>query len=161
MGMFQLKIDKYLDFGYNMCMKIIPLIAFAFLSIASSLYASPITSDTHQDLLEAIREVESNNNPDAVGDNGNAIGVYQIWEIYWKDAVEFDPSIGGEYKDCFNPEYAEKIVLAYWNRYGTIRRLGRTPTNEDLARIHNGGPNGYKKTATDKYWKKVKKKLNE
>ncbi len=31
------------------------------------------------DLLEAIRIVESNNNPDAVGDNGNAIGVYQIW----------------------------------------------------------------------------------
>ena len=25
-------------------------------------------------LLEAIRAVESNNNPDAVGDNGNAIG---------------------------------------------------------------------------------------
>ena len=44
-------------------------------------------------------------------------------------------------------------------RYATERRLGRTPTYEDVARIHNGGPNGYKKTATYKYWQKVKKKL--
>ena len=42
-----------------------------------------------------------------------------------------------------------------------MSRLGRTPTNEDLARIHNGGPNGYKKTATDGYWKKVKNKIDE
>lgn len=51
-------------------------------------------------------------------------------------------------------------------RYATVKRLGRVPTVEDIARIHNGGPNGYKKTATtpaqklklknlDKYWAKV------
>jgi hypothetical protein len=32
-------------------------------------------------------------------------------------------------------------------------------SDEVLARIHNGGPKGYKKTATVKYWNKVKKEL--
>ena len=125
-------------------------------SSADSLQVSP----SHRKLLDAIRQVESGNNPDAVGDNGNAIGAYQIWECYWKDAIEFDPSIGGEYKDCFDVEYSEKVVLAYWKRYATMKRIGRTPTDEDRARIHNGGPNGYKKEATVKYWSKVEVELN-
>jgi len=38
-------------------------------------------------------------------------------------------------------------------------RLGREATPEDLARIHNGGPNGYKSKLTIKYWERVKKYL--
>lgn len=123
-------------------------IAFA---IATSSYAGDL-----RPLLDAICKVESNCDPDAVGDGGKAIGPYQIWKVYWLDAVEFDPSIGGSYDDCLNKGYAEKVVRAYWARYATERRLGRPVTDEDRARIHNGGPNGYKKTATLKYWKKVK-----
>ena len=44
-------------------------------------------------------------------------------------------------------------------RYATRARLGRSPTDQDLARIHNGGPNGYKNPATLGYWQKVKKYL--
>ena len=114
---------------------------------------------SHTPLMDAICKVESNCNPSAVGDNGNAIGPYQIWYVYWKDAVEYDKSIGGKYEDCYNKEYSEKIVRAYWKRYANKKRLGREVTDEDRARIHNGGPNGYKKKATIKYWKKVKKEL--
>ena len=125
----------------------------SLLVLASPAFA--LTDKEFNDVLRAIRVVESNNNPDAVGDNGNAIGVYQIWRTYWTDATEFS-GIGGTYRDCFKPEYADKIVRAYMKRYATKRRLGREPTQEDIARIHNGGPNGYKKTATLKYWDKVK-----
>ena len=45
------------------------------------------------------------------------------------------------------------------HRYATVERLGREPTLEDIARIHNGGPNGFKKSSTDAYWAKVKKQL--
>lgn len=45
------------------------------------------------------------------------------------------------------------------NKYATEKRLGRQPTNEDLARMHNGGLNGYKNPNTVKYWDKVQKKL--
>lgn len=106
------------------------------------------------DLLEAIRIVESNNNPDAVGDNGNAIGVYQIWEDYHTDAC-MAGNIGGEYLDCYDPVYAESVVVEYMKRYAIKRRIGKV-TPEKIARIHNGGPNGYRWSATDKYWAKVK-----
>jgi len=110
-------------------------------------------------LLSAMRTVESGNDDSAVGDNGNAIGPFQIWKVYWQDALEHDPSIGGKYNDCFDPIYAEKVVRAYMARYATKNRLGRIPTAEDMARIHNGGPNGYKKESTVVYWKKVKNVL--
>ena len=117
---------------------------------------SPIEGITERDwnaLLEAIRIVESNNNPNAVGDSGNAIGVYQIWEDYHTDAC-MAGNISGEYLDCYNPVYAENVVVEYMKRYATKRRLG-TVTPEKVARIHNGGPNGWRIGATDKYWAKV------
>ena len=102
-------------------------------------------------LLDAIATVESNHNPDAVGDGGKAIGVFQIHQVYWQDAVQHDPSIGGVYEDCRDPAYARRIVIAYMDRYAPANA-----SDETLARIHNGGPRGHKKSATIKYWKKVK-----
>lgn len=110
----------------------------------------------HNRLLDAIAIVESNNNPNAVGDSGNALGAYQIWNVYWQDAVEYDPSIGGSYNQVKNPEYARKIIIAYWSRYGASVNYSL----EGLARIHNGGPTGYRKESTVQYWEKVKEVLN-
>ena len=109
----------------------------------------------HESLLNAISYVESGHNPNAIGDNGNALGMFQIWNVFWQDAVEHDPSIGGVYTDVTDPEYARKIVLAYWDRYGY--RVDYSI--ESLARIVNGGPTGYKKTATLGYWEKVNSEL--
>jgi len=102
--------------------------------------------------------VESSGDPDAIGDNGLAFGCLQLHASYVQDAAEF----AGEtwkHEDAFNPATAEQIVRAYMARYATERRLGREPTYQDIARIHNGGPNGFKKAATDGYWLKVKKEL--
>lgn len=128
--------------------------------LLSALIVTVITSTTRatppsDGLLNAIANVESNNNPNAIGDAGKAIGIYQIHRPYWQDAVDHDPSIGGEYKDCFNPEYARRVVIAYMDRYAPPNA-----SDEILARIHNGGPRGHKKSATLKYWSKVKKKMN-
>ena len=109
-------------------------------------------------LLDAICEVESNGDCSKIGKVGE-LGCYQIRECFWIDALEHDPSIGGEYEDVIDKEYAEKCILAYWDRYATEKRLSRPVTDEDRARIHNGGPNGHKKTATVKYWKKIKETL--
>jgi hypothetical protein len=107
--------------------------------------------------LNALAVVESNGKDDAVGDNGNALGRYQIWEIYWHDAVEYCPELGGRYKDVTNKEYAERVVVAYLMRYG--RKFITDNDLQSLARIHNGGPKGYKAKATLKYWKKVERAL--
>jgi hypothetical protein len=123
------------------------------------LLGNPTKVENHQKLLNAICTVESNCDDDAVGLVGE-IGAYQIrWE-YWKDATDFDPTIGGTYQDCKDSEYSRKIVLAYWSRYATITRIGKKVTDEDRARIHNGGPNGYKKDCTKIYWNKINNELH-
>lgn len=110
----------------------------------------------HIQLLDAIAKVESNKNSNAVGDNGNALGMYQIWESYWIDAVQHTPSIGGSYENVTYPEYATKIVLSYWDRYGKNNQYDI----EALARMHNGGPQGHRKQSTEPYWEKIKYELD-
>lgn len=87
-----------------------------------------------------------------MGESGE-LGAYQITAAYWVDALQHDPTIGGEYTDVTNPEYAEKVMVAYWNRYAPNHKL------ETLARIHNGGPNGYYHTTTLPYWNLVREEL--
>ncbi len=96
--------------------------------------------------LKILSKLESSDNNRAIGDNGRAIGRYQIHKIYWSDAIKYDKSIGGKYEDCFNKEYSERIIKSYLLKY--CKKF----TFEEMARIHNGGPNGYKKQATIKYW---------
>ena len=111
-------------------------------------------------LLTALIAVESSGNPNAIGDNGLAYGCLQLHAAYVQDASEYARQ-DWTHEDAFDPETAKQIVRAYMARYATKKRLGREPTYSDLARIHNGGPQGFKKTATDKYWQKVKKKLEQ
>ena len=110
-------------------------------------------------LLDALIQVESSGRDDAVGDGGKAIGCLQIWQPYWYDATQYS-GIGGSYKDCYNRAYAKRIVDAYMKRYA--REAWTSPSKfnaEKCSRIHNGGPKGYTKQATKKYWKKVDKLL--
>ena len=104
-------------------------------------------------LLDAIEQVESGGKVNAVGDNGRAIGPFQIHRVYWQDAVEHS-GIGGTYADCRNEEYARKVVRAYMARYAP-----KDASDEVFARIHNGGPKGHNKSATKVYWVKVRKEM--
>lgn len=104
--------------------------------------------------LQCICEVESGCTENILcGDNGRSCGPYQIMRTYWSDAG----SPGNGYRCCVSEmACAEQTVRGYMKRYATVSRLGRTPTCEDFARIHNGGPNGYKKSSTITYWTKIR-----
>jgi hypothetical protein len=78
----------------------------------------------------------------------------QIHRACWQDA-----NLPGRYEDCADLAYAKRVFAAYMARYATERRLGRPVTDEDRARIWNGGPSGWKKKATVAYWHKVRKEL--
>ena len=115
------------------------------------------------EVLDAIAIVESAGDPNAIGDNGNAIGLFQIWESYWTDGIERS-GIGGEYSDCFDPAYARMVVLGYMDRYATPTRLGRAVTQKDIAFLHNGGPRaiwatGQKLNNLETYWSKVRRTM--
>lgn len=127
------------------------------LALASVVCAAGTRKATFAEFLSAINMKEASGQRHNVpkGDGGKARGPFQIWEEYWQDALEHDPSIGGTYADCEDYDYSAKIVTAYLSRYA-IRALQKGDW-ETLARVHNGGPNGAKKAATAGYWKDVKK----
>ena len=111
-----------------------------------------------QDVLDAIRFVESGDRevvPD--GDGGLAIGPYQIHRVYWQDAGEFEPELGGDYQDCRQRAYAERVIDAYMRRW--VPGAWRAGDAEVIARVHNGGPRGDFHDATRRYWQKVRARL--
>ena len=112
-------------------------------------------------LLDAIEQVESNGDPNAIGDNGKAVGSFQIWKTYVDDVNRILREHRYNYNDRYDPLLSRYMVKTYIGHYVTKKRLKRNPTFEDMARIHNGGPNGYKKKCTEKYWEKIKKELTK
>lgn len=73
-------------------------------------------------LFDAIRQVETGSERDpenAVGDGGMAIGPYQIHEVYWRDAKDYDPSLvanGETYKNCMGGgsyTYSERVMQVW------------------------------------------------
>ena len=119
-------------------------------------------------LLHAIRRVETGGEADpltAVGDNGASLGPYQISEAYYNDAVEQTSSLqdnGRTYQNVRGAgscAYSEMVIQAYMDRYATAAILGRTATEEDIARIHDGGPNGYQEESTVSFWNLVQPML--
>ena len=114
----------------------------------------------YSELIPALERVESNGNAKAVGDNGNAKGILQIWNIVIQDINRIYKT-NYVHDDAFDPVKARDICQKYLTHYGKVytRKTGSPPTYKALARIWNGGPNGYTKPSTQKYWNKVQKVL--
>lgn len=117
-------------------------------------------------LIDALCVVESKNSPKAKGDYRHgrpmAIGVLQLWDIYVDDVNRFAQTSYTSV-DRWDPIKSREITKLYLIHYGKryTRLTGKPCTFEVLARIHNGGPNGWKKEATKSYWKKVQKVLDK
>ncbi|XP_071830810.1 lysozyme-like isoform X2 [Apostichopus japonicus] len=117
--------------------------------------AGPVPSDC----MACICAVESNCNSN-IGcnvDRGSySCGPFQIKQPYYTDALTRSSNLGSGWVSCTtNKACAERTVQAYMTRYATYSRLRHTPTCEDFARIHNGGPNGYRYSSTIGYWNRV------
>jgi len=108
-------------------------------------------------LIDALVQVESNGKANAVGDKGRAKGILQIWDVVVSDVNRIYKT-SYVHDDAFDPKKARDIAnkyLTFWGKHYT-KKTGKAPTYEVYARIWNGGPTGYKKEATVKYWTKVK-----
>jgi hydroxymethylpyrimidine pyrophosphatase-like HAD family hydrolase len=127
------------------------LILTLFLSL--SLFC---TGNNLSKILPVLKQVETNGNVKAIGDNGKAFGVLQIHKICVDDVNRI---YGTEYthEDAFNEACAEEIFMLYINA-GVKRfklKYGKNPTEKDIVRMWNGGfYNGYKKQTTLKYYKR-------
>ncbi|HLP43934.1 MAG TPA: hypothetical protein VK145_01495 [Candidatus Nanoarchaeia archaeon] len=115
-------------------------------------------------LVNALIQVESGGDDSAVGDKNLKNKAYGCLQVRQDCVDDVNRVYGTNYraKDCLNDRALSiKIYELYMKLYATKKRLGREPTDEDRARIWNGGPNGWKKSSTKKYWAKVKKKLKD
>jgi hypothetical protein len=120
---------------------------------------------TLMQLLAAIAMVETGgvDTPNAaLGDGGASLGVYQISRAYWQDAVDYCPKLGGTYKDVRDPEYAKKVMVAYWEKYLHPDEW----TVENLAMCHNGGggfpkKRGASKKRMEEYARRVQEALEK
>ena len=141
----------------------------AFLLAAASLAPSPALQETFswEQTLDAIRVVETGGEPDegrgAKGDGGASLGPYQIQRAYFLDS-----RVKGSHKDVLHDmELSRLVVRGYMNRYNreALKRLeaGRGTMADVLktARIHNGGPKGHRKDATQKYADKIRKEIQK
>ena len=113
-------------------------------------------------LANALVEVESGGDCSARGDGGRALGCLQIHMICVRDVNRI---AGTAYTSSSRRNLVDsikmcRIYLAHWCAHYE-RRTGKVATAEIAARIWNGGPAGWQKIATLKYWNKVKKQLEK
>ena len=119
----------------------------AWFAAASAPAAAAGPTDVER-LLDAIVRIESHGDPNAVGDGGRALGAYQIHRVYWKDGTEL-LGVDWPHRDAADPKKSRRVVKAYLLHYGNGKSL------LEMARIHNGGPCGYRKKATLPYAQKI------
>ena len=128
-----------------------------FLTILLSLSLSSVfASNNLSHIVSILKQVESLGDTKAVGDGGKAYGVLQIHKVYVK---EVNNRYGTTYthEEMFDEICAEEVFYLYM-RYASRRfkkLYKRSPTEEEVVRMHNGGMyQGHKIGATVKYYKK-------
>ena len=133
-----------------------------------SLLSRPAPAARHYtppDLLDAIRQVESGGDCNAVGDGSKSLGAYQIGYAYFCDVYGNNAGWGNESswrRTAKSDRLSRKTILRYWLRHE--RTALETGDFEALARVHNGGPNWRDKPEPVKartlaYWRKVKAEM--
>ena len=123
---------------------------------------------TFDDMLDAIEWVESKGDAEAIGDNGKAVGSFQIWKIYVDDCNRI-LKINGEskrvtYVDRYDPEESRKITAYVTSHYANATWKDKPHTQmqfiETAARSHHR-PADRNNSKTDAYWAKVKKEMEK
>lgn len=107
-------------------------------------------------LFDAIAQVES-------GNGRYDRNVYQLQDIYIDDVNRILGRKEFKYEDKFDVGKSREMMVIYWGRYGSIyeSKTGNAVSYSVLARIHYGGPDGWKKYTTKRYAKKVMSLIEE
>lgn len=111
-----------------------------------------------EDIYEVLKHSESNNNTDAIGDNGKAYGIVQIHKICVDD-VNRIYGTNYEHEDMFDEACAKEVFILYLQAGidNFKRKHGYLPTEEQIVRMWNGGIyRGYFIRATIKYYRRYK-----
>ena len=115
------------------------------LALCATAHAAPPNS-----FWRALHLVEtSGRRGPIVGDQGRALGPLQIHRVFHADS-----RVAGPYERVADLEYSKRVATAYLKRYAP--EAWAAGDVETLARVHNGGPRGHLKSATQSYGVRVK-----
>lgn len=109
-------------------------------------------------LIACLINNESEGDDTAIGDKGLANEAYGPLQIRQPCLTDVNRYAGTRYTPqqmLGNRPLSIWVFNEYMRIYATQKRLGRPVTNEDRARIWNGGPNGWQVAATVTYWSKA------
>ena len=154
-------------------MKAIIFTLFVIISTVSQISAKQFSLESNfNKFVDAVIHRENpRRNPDAIGDKhlqNKAYGILQIRNPYISDVNK----IAGKkilkkkwgknvltVKDMKELKKAKWAFKVYLSHYGKLykKKTGKSPSAEVYARIHNDGPNGWKKNTTVSYGKAVVK----
>lgn len=113
-------------------------------------------------LTESSDKFHPNGNDFAIGDKtlfNKAYGCLQIRKLVCDD-VNRVYGLQRKAQDMLGQRALSIDTMEkYWSIWATPKHIGRPVTDEDRARIWNGGPNGWRNPKTVRYWNEVKKFL--
>ena len=117
---------------------------------------------SEQDLVSALIHVESRGNDSAIGDRHlvgeEAVGVLQIRPIMVREVNRIlriqKTDKRYKLKDRFDRNKSIEMFHVWKNYHHKDSDM------QTIARNWNGGPRGYKRNSTLKYWNKIEKQLN-
>jgi len=109
------------------------------------------------DIISALIYVESRGNDSAYNDSENAAGCLQIRPIMVREVNRILKKTGREERFDLDDRWDRGKSLDMFHIWREYHHPNST--DEVIARNWNGGPNGFNKESTLKYWKKVKGRL--
>ena len=107
-------------------------------------------------IMSILKTVETNNNPDSIGDNGRSYGILQIQRSVLSD-VNRIYNTNYKHIDMFSEEASEEVFRLYmcYGKEVFLKKHCKFPTEEQMVRMWNGGIyKGYTYNETKSYYKK-------
>tara|TARA_B100001093_G_scaffold510490_1_gene576473 strand:- start:102 stop:548 length:447 start_codon:yes stop_codon:yes gene_type:complete len=134
------------------------LIILTSLMLVSTMYSQ--SDQPIEALIDAMIHVESNDNPNAIGDGGKAVGVLQIWKIMVDDVNRilrlYDVDHSFTYDDRYDREQSIGMFFVWlWHYFPNYT----SADYQEIARAWNGGRSGRWSHSTRYYWYKVSNAL--
>jgi len=120
---------------------------------------APVSLRNLNELVEALMWVESRCDTSAYCKREDAVGVLQIRPIMVKEVNRILRLKGSTNIYTLEDRWYKDKSIEMFNVVANYYH--ETSSYEKIARCWNGGPKGLQKKQTEKYWRKVQKRLNQ
>ena len=127
-------------------------------AISDTLIEDPISESSDQ-LVHAMINVESRGNDSAYCESEKAVGCLQIRPIMLREVNRLLKRSGNEERFSLTDRWSREKSIEIFDTWRSLSHPD--DSDEVIARCWNGGPRGWKRTATDRYWEKVTAYLYE